>query len=48
MDICVSVTRPGYRVKNRRKERAKIGADHILTREESMIFIKDTLGAEII
>jgi large subunit ribosomal protein L5 len=48
MDICVSVTRPGYRVKNRRKEKAKIGTDHILTREESMIFIKDTLGAEII
>jgi large subunit ribosomal protein L5 len=48
MDICVSVTRPGYRVKNRRKDKAKIGADHILTREESMIFVKDTLGAEII
>ena len=48
MDICVSVTRPGYRVKNRRKEKAKIGVDHILTQEESIIFIKDTIGAEII
>jgi large subunit ribosomal protein L5 len=48
MDICVSVTRPGYRVKNRRKEKAKIGADHILTQEESIMFIKDTIGAEII
>ena len=48
MDICVSVTRPGYRVKNRRKEKARIGADHILTQEESIMFIKDTIGAEII
>lgn len=48
MDICVSVTRPGYRVKNRRKEKAKIGSDHILTQEESMIFVRDTLGVEIV
>jgi large subunit ribosomal protein L5 len=48
MDICVSVTRPGYRVKNRRKQKAKIGADHMLTPEESVIFIKDALGAEIV
>jgi large subunit ribosomal protein L5 len=48
MDICVSVTRPGYRVKNRRKQKAKIGADHMLTQKESIIFIKDALGAEIV
>ena len=48
MDICVSVTRPGYRVKNRRKQRAKIGADHVLKQDESIIFIRDTLGVEIV
>jgi large subunit ribosomal protein L5 len=47
MDICVSVARPGYRVKNRRREGAKIGSRHILTPEESMMFVKDTLGVEI-
>ena len=47
MDICVSVIRPGYRVKRRRKERAKIGSKHILTPEESMMFVKHTLGVEI-
>lgn len=48
MDICVSVTRPGYRVKKRRKQRAKIGPKHVLTPEESMMFARDTLGVEIV
>jgi len=48
MDICVSVIRPGYRVKRRRKEKAKIGSKHVLTPEESMVFVKDTLGVEIV
>jgi large subunit ribosomal protein L5 len=47
MDICVSVIRPGYRVKTRRKERSKIGARHVLTPEASIVFAKDTLGVEI-
>jgi large subunit ribosomal protein L5 len=47
MDVCISVIRPGYRVKNRRIGNAKLGASHILTPEESIVFIKDTLGVEI-
>ena len=47
MDVCVSVTRPGYRVKNRRNEN-KLGAKHVLTPEESMAFVKDALGVEIV
>ena len=48
MDICVSMGRPGYRVKNRRKEKAPIGSKHVLTPEESVIFAKQTLGVEIV
>jgi large subunit ribosomal protein L5 len=48
MDVCVSVIRPGYRVKTRRKERSKIGTRHVLTPEESMVFTRDTLGVEIV
>lgn len=48
MDICVSVTRPGYRVKNRRREKAKIGSRHILSPKESMVFVRDALGVEIV
>jgi len=47
MDVCVSVTRPGYRVKNRRKEN-RLGAKHVLTPEESMVFMNNTLGVEIV
>jgi large subunit ribosomal protein L5 len=48
MDVCVSIIRPGYRIKNRRREKAKIGARHVLTPEESMAFVKDALGVEIV
>jgi large subunit ribosomal protein L5 len=48
MDVCVAMIRPGYRVKNRRRERAKIGSKHVLTPEESVVFVKDTLGVEIV
>ena len=47
MDICVTVNRPGQRVKIRRKEQQSIGHKHILTPEESIIFIKQTLGVQI-
>jgi large subunit ribosomal protein L5 len=47
MDVCISLSRPGYRVKNRRKEKAKIGSKHILTPEEAMVFVKDTFEVEI-
>jgi len=48
MDICVSVNRPGQRVKIRRKEKQSIGQKHMLTPEESIVFIKQTLGVEIV
>jgi large subunit ribosomal protein L5 len=48
MDVCVSVNRPGHRVKIRRKKKARIGSKHLLTPEESIAFIKQTLGVEIV
>ena len=48
MDVCVSLSRPGYRVKKRRREKAKIGSKHILTQEEAMLFIEDSLGVETV
>jgi large subunit ribosomal protein L5 len=48
MDICVSLSRPGWRVKNRRRRKAKISSSHVLTPEEAMVFVKDTLGVEIV
>lgn len=47
MDVCVSLTRPGYRVRKRRKQKTAIGTRHILTPEEAVVFAKDKLGVEI-
>jgi large subunit ribosomal protein L5 len=48
MDICVSVNRPGQRVKIRRKQKTRVGSKHILTPEESVVFVGKTLGVEIV
>ncbi|HMK94731.1 MAG TPA: 50S ribosomal protein L5 [Candidatus Limnocylindrales bacterium] len=48
MDVCVSVKRPGQRVKIRKKESKSIGHSHMLTPEESMIFVRQALGVEIV
>jgi len=48
MDVCVSVNRPGQRVKIRRKKKAQIGRQHLLTPAESIAFVKQTLGVEIV
>jgi len=47
MDVCVSVSRPAYRVRNRRREKAKICPKHIVKPEEAMVTAIDTLGVEI-
>lgn len=48
MDICVTVNRPGHRVTIRKRQSKPIGAKHVLTPEESMIFIKQTVGVELV
>jgi len=48
MDVCVNVERPGYRVARRKWKRSKVGKNHRLTKEESIAFVKETLGVEVI
>lgn len=48
MDICVTMVRPGYRVKTRRRKTARVGRKHVLTPEESVVFVKQTMGVEVI
>ena len=48
MDVCVSVNRPGQRIKTRKRQSKTIGPKHLLTPEESIVFIKQTLGVEIV
>jgi large subunit ribosomal protein L5 len=48
MDICVTVNRPGQRIKIRRKQTKRLGLTHMLTPEESMAFIRQILGVELV
>lgn len=47
MDVCVSVNRPGQRIKTRRIGKKPVGKDHVLTPDESIVFIRQTLGVNI-
>jgi len=47
MDICVSLARPGYRVKYRRRARSRVGKAHRLMAEEAMAYMIHEFGVEI-
>jgi large subunit ribosomal protein L5 len=48
MNITVCLERPGYRIKRRRRQKTKIPYRHRLTAEESMVFVKNKFGIEIL
>jgi large subunit ribosomal protein L5 len=48
MDVSVFISRPGYRVKARRRAKSIIGKEHLMVPELSIPFVKETLGVEII
>ena len=45
-DVCVTIESPGYRVKRKRLG-DKIGKKHLITKEDSMEFMKDKFGVNI-
>ena len=47
MDVCVTLGKPGYRVKRRRKARSKVGGWQRLTKEEAICFLRE-LGIEVV
>jgi large subunit ribosomal protein L5 len=48
MDVCVTLCRPGYRVKKRRQAKSDVGSMHKLAPEEAVLFIKEEFGVEIV
>ncbi len=48
MNVSVTLGRPGYRVRRRRHAKAKVGSSHLMTAEETMLFIKDEFKVEIV
>lgn len=48
LDVSLTLGRAGYRVKERRRAKSRIGACHLLTPEEAMVFVKDTVSVEVV
>jgi large subunit ribosomal protein L5 len=46
MDVSVTMGRPGYRVKRRHRKKSTVGSRQMLTRNESILFIKDQFEVE--
>jgi len=46
MDVSVTLSRPGQRVKYRHRSRARVGAKHRLTPVEAMEFVQDEFGIQ--
>ena len=46
LDVCVSLKRTGYRVKNRRLFNTKIGGKHAISKAEAIKFAQDKFGVK--
>lgn len=48
LDVCVTLCRPGYRIRHRRRQPRPIPAAHRVTREEAMGFVRERFGVQIV
>ena len=48
MDICITMKKPGYRVKHRRVQKRKIPGRHKVKKEETVKFFTDTFKVEVV
>ena len=48
MDVCVSVARPGYRVKKRKLQNAHVSKKHVVKKEETMEFLSSKYKIEAV
>jgi large subunit ribosomal protein L5 len=46
LEVCVTLEKPGYRIKKRRLKRKKIGKKHIVTKEEAIKFIQEDFNVK--
>ena len=44
LQVCITLTRPGFRIKRRRLNQNKIGRNHKITKEEAIEFMKQNFG----
>jgi len=47
LDVCITLTRPGFRIKKKAIKPKKVGIKHKITKEEAMEFMKKEFDAKI-
>lgn len=47
LEVCVTLERPGYRIKRRRLKQQKIPRKHLLTREEAMEYMQKNFNVKV-
>ncbi len=47
LQVCITLERPGYRIKRRRYQQKAIGKNHLITKPESIKFMKEKFGAKV-
>jgi large subunit ribosomal protein L5 len=45
LQVCITLTRPGFRIKRRRLRQGKIGRDHRISKEDAITFMKQNFNA---
>ncbi len=48
LEVCVTIERPGYRIKNRRIQKKRIPLRHRVKKEDSIKFMKDTFKIKVL
>ena len=46
-EVAVSLARPGYRVQRRRLSKAKVGANHKVSKEDAIAFMQEKYGVTV-
>jgi large subunit ribosomal protein L5 len=47
-NVSSRIVRPGFRIKERKKDRRKIGSSHYVSRDEAIFFLESVYGIEIV
>lgn len=47
-DVCVTLERPGFRIKKRKLKKRKINSRHKITKEDAINFMKNKFGIEVV
>lgn len=48
MDVCVTLKRPGFRIKHRKIQKRKIPKSHRISKQETIEWLKQNFGVEVV